>query len=165
MSGEPRGSSSMARLCALIGPGRPADFGWTASDYGAMATHFLAARLRDELGDAAAVDAAGAPGASMDVSIGELLANPSVSGAQLVVLKTHVKALLAGRQGIPRDVAKALYAAVVARGRVLSQRNVSRLGDREFERLARWCLAQPWVPPLIADVVRTAVGSRADVSR
>lgn len=165
MSGEPRDSSSMARLCALIEPGRPADFGWTASDYGAMATHFLAARLRDELGDAAAGDGEDTRGASMDVSIGELLASPSASAAQLTVLKAHVKALLAGRGGIPRDVAKALYVAVVARGRGLPEGNPSRLGAREFERLARWCLAQPWVPPPLADVVRAAVGTRVDGNR
>jgi hypothetical protein len=150
----------------MMDPRGERELEWSAADLRDLAQHALAAKLgreperdprqseprhpaRRERERAVEVE---------DVTIGDLLAAEAPSREHLELAKRFVKQELDdGSDALPRDVSKALYAAIVAKARLAGHGAISRLSEREFARLARWCLAQTWVGEAIKDVLRRAV--------
>ena len=81
----------------------------------------------------------------------------SVKWQMLMRIKDYAKRAMDAGDALPRDAAKALYAAIIAHARTCGYATVSSLPPASFERLGRWCLAQSWAPPAIRTAVREAV--------
>jgi hypothetical protein len=158
-----RAGSSMSLLCSMMDPHKSTAFAWTASDMAAIAAHLLASELGNEIAldpDGKAARYAARMGLTHSrggITIGDVLVGPAPSKEVLFLAKTIVKGTMGGVDGFPDEVGKAIYTAIIARARHLGYSDVSRLRDAEFLRLSRWCLAQPWVPSIVARVVRGAV--------
>jgi hypothetical protein len=136
------GRNSMSLLGGMIDPQERRGLEWSPADLHGLALHALRAPL---------------DGAEQ-FTLGELLATVSPEREALLRAKRAVKRDLGtGEDSLPREVSKALYVAVVAKARSTGLAGISRLDAGEFTRLARWCLAQRWLPHAVLEVVRGAL--------
>lgn len=140
--------SSLSALCAMMDADESELPPWSAHDLAAILTHLLATPVEREL----AMD-----GRDASWTFEEALKRRDVSRELLVRIKDYAKRAMDAGDTLPRDAAKALYAAAIAHARACGHASVSTLSATSFERLGRWCLAQSWVPPAIRTAVREAV--------
>ncbi len=142
MPNDGPGRNSMSLLSGMIDPQDRRRLDWSPADLRGLALHALRAPLAGAGGD----------------TLGELLAAADPGRAALLQAKRTVKSDLgADEDALPREVSKALYVAVLARARCAGQAGISRVDAQEFTRLARWCLAQSWLPEALVEVVRAAL--------
>ncbi len=152
--------SSLSALCAMMDGDESALASWSAHDLAAILTHLLSTPVEQEL---AAERRESPEGGTLNFeqrtawTFGETLVRRDVPREMLMRIKDYAKRAMDAGDALPRDAAKALYAAIIAHARTCGYATVSSLPPASFERLGRWCLAQSWAPPAIRTAVREAV--------
>ena len=151
--------SSLSVLCAMMDGDESALATWSAHDLAAILNHLLSTPVERELtADGREQPTGGTPnfGQRTEWTFGETLERRDVPREMLMRIKEYAKRAMDTGDTLPRDAAKALYAAVIAHARTCGYAAVSSLSAASFERLSRWCLAQSWAPPAIRTAVREA---------
>lgn len=137
---------------------------WSAHDLTAILDHLLATRVAKELlPDARKPLSGGAPTPKHPTRKAEswtfedALARKDVSRDLLIRIKDYAKRAMDSGDALPREAGKALYTAVIGHAKACGHQQISSLSAASLERLARWCLAQSWVPLAIRTAVREGV--------
>ena len=175
---RPIGScSSVSGLCAMMDGNESTLPDWSAHDIAAILRHLLSTSVDQELSDEGlqprdgGVLLPGHPAGKIACgtfvshhrsswTFGEALARRDVPREMLARIRDYAKRAMDADDALPREVAKALYVAVIAHARACGHASLSSLSATSFERLGRWCLAQRWAPPAIRIAVRE--GMRAE---
>lgn len=118
---------------------------WSAADLRGMLEHLLATRLSQEVEGAIAVDA--------NATFRELLTSPQPSAGALGLVKSYAK----GVSELPREVARVLYVATLARAFQVGCESITAMSRVTLEREIRRCLTIQWLPEAIRSILKQGV--------
>lgn len=136
------GSGSAEVLKALLAPELEdwAGFQWSESDLQAILLHQLEVSLEPS-------------GPAAHITVREILYRSSPVAQEMVCLKDFAKKALQDG-GLPREVAKVLYALCLHRSAHARLQGVTSLSREAIEREVRWCLTLGWLPEEVRKLIR-----------
>lgn len=151
----------MDLLCAMMDPRNGEELLWTPEDLGGIVRHLLKTPVELELGNPCPSQPHEAD-LPPDITFEDLLTDPAIPIQILKEAKSYAKKAMGDSQILPKEVAKLLYTAVIARAAASGLKDFSQLGKTGFVRSARWCLAQGWAPESIREVLRAGLSATCD---
>jgi len=157
--------SDQTRLLGhLMAAGAGGESLWEPDELAGILRHQLAAPLDFDLSrvdeeasrQATAWDAA-SPGQG---SFGDLLRHPRPPLELLEAVKRFAKASRGHPDHpLPDEIATVLYLLAIAAALVKHGVRLTRLDDEALRPSIEWALAQPWLDPLVREVLTTAMGN------
>jgi len=151
----------LAGLVSMSGDDAPQ---WTEQELAGMWKHQLEAPLNYDLsGVSKDVEATIAMATQVDprplMKFGDLFRHPRPPIELLQWTKDFAKAHTVGGNGMPSEIAAALYYASILLARLRCGRRISELDDAALHRGTSWIIRQPWLDPETREMITAGLAS------